>query len=75
VSAGKEVSFEREFGSVQAEIKHLTHIVNNLNMKVEKISETLSEAKGGWRTLMWVAGASSTVGGVVTYFLQHFHFR
>jgi uncharacterized coiled-coil protein SlyX len=31
--------------------------------KLESINETLSEAKGGWRTLMWVAGASAACGG------------
>lgn len=33
--------------------------------QLAEILEKLSEAKGGWRTLMWLGGAAATLSGVV----------
>jgi hypothetical protein len=76
VSAGQKVSdqeVQRDLGRMEAEIKNLISAVSDLDTKVETINSTLSEAKGGWRTLMWVSGAAGTIGSALTYFLQHFH--
>jgi len=35
--------------------------MSDIKKSLEAINLTLSEAKGGWKTLMWVAGASSAV--------------
>jgi predicted secreted protein len=35
--------------------------IGHIKKSLEAINLTLSEAKGGWKTLMWVAGASSAV--------------
>lgn len=35
----------------------------------------LSQARGGWRTLMWLGGAAGTLGGVLTWASQHVVFR
>lgn len=46
-----------------------------LTAKLDQVLLTLSEARGGWRTLMVVGGAASTVGAAaaaaVTWLLQH----
>jgi prefoldin subunit 5 len=43
-----------------------------LTEKLDQVLLTLSEARGGWKTLMVVGGAASTVGAVVTWIVQHF---
>jgi hypothetical protein len=46
--------------------------MEEIKKSLADINKTLSEAKGGWKTLMWVAGASSAVTGffigVYTFF-------
>ena len=34
---------------------------------IAAINATLSEAKGGWKTLMWIGGASGAVSALFTH--------
>ena len=43
-----------------------------LTAKLDQVLLTLSEARGGWKTLMVVGGAASAVGGFATWVVQHF---
>jgi hypothetical protein len=42
-----------------------------LTDKLDQVLLTLSEARGGWRTMMIVGGAASTVGAVLSWVIQH----
>jgi prefoldin subunit 5 len=62
----------RDLGKHDAQIEALQDQVNRLHADMHKmmdqlsgIQQTLSEAKGGWRTLLWISGLSATIGGVV----------
>jgi hypothetical protein len=62
----------RDLGKHDAQIEALKEQVNHLHedMKLvmeqlSSIQQTLSEAKGGWRALLWISGLSATIGGVV----------
>ena len=68
-----EIATARELATHTADIAHLQSDMDKMaadmadikNTLVE-IQKTLSEAKGGWRMLMMVAGTSGTVGaGIV----------
>jgi hypothetical protein len=48
-------------------VKEMAEIKKSLAL----IQATLSEAKGGWKTLLMVGGAAATVGGAVSWILQH----
>lgn len=57
----------RELGNHDAKIETLERELRQVRddqrrifEKLEQISVTLSEARGGWRTLMWVGGAGAT---------------
>ena len=51
-------------------------IVNTSQSKqLQDILDRLSEAKGGWRTLMWLGGAAAGIGGALTWLSQHITFR
>lgn len=59
----------RELATHASDIKHLQDDMDKmlLNMKemqitLAAIDKTLSEARGGWKVLMLVGGASSVVG-------------
>jgi hypothetical protein len=62
----------RDLGKHDAQIEALKEQVNHLHEDMKQVMEqlssiqqTLSEAKGGWRTLLWISGLSATIGGAV----------
>ena len=36
--------------------------------KLDTIIKTLAEARGGWKTLMWIGGAGGVIGATLTKF-------
>lgn len=61
--------YEREIGEMMARLGHLESSVTEMRKDLKDISQTLSEAKGSWRTLLAVAGFSSVIGGLLVKFL------
>lgn len=56
---------------LETQVEHLTASVADLSSKLDAVLCQLSEAKGGWRTLMLVGGAASTLGAGLTWMLNH----
>lgn len=50
---------------LKTEVDYLKKIIDEVRSDTKEIKETLAQAKGGWKTLMLVAGVSSTVGAVM----------
>lgn len=47
--------------------------INKLqNEKLDSVLMRLSEAKGGWRTMMWFGGAAATLGSMLGWAADHF---
>ena len=68
---------QRDIGKHDAKIEALDKDLREMRddmrrifEKLDSINSTLAEAKGGWKTLMWVAGASAALGGVVVKFFS-----
>lgn len=59
---------QRDLGRMEAQISSMCQKLDVLETEVRVISSTLAEARGGWRTLMWVSGASATIGGLIAKF-------
>lgn len=64
---------------LQMTVKYLTDGMGRMeerqeqmDAKVDQLLLHISEARGGWRTLMLVGGAASSLGGVVTWIVTHF---
>ncbi len=67
-----------EFGELKAEVaaqrRDLDKIVKSIeamSVKMETIQDTLTEAKGGWKTLLLVGTAFASIGGVITWIVSH----
>lgn len=64
---------------LQEQVTHLSEGMQDLQesnalltAKLDQVLLALSEARGGWKTLMLVGGAASTVGGFITWAIGHF---
>ena len=68
----------REFGALEAEVKHLRHAVANMASKQDEIAQQVSElhglvaqARGARWALVTVAGAAATMGALADWVLRH----
>ena len=57
------------------QIDDLRKSIEDLSRKIDGISETMSEAKGGWRILMMVGGASGAIGGTLHWIISNITFK
>jgi prefoldin subunit 5 len=76
--AEPDIQTARELATHAADIKHLQDDMdklvadmNDIKTALQAIQTTLSEARGGWRVLMLIAGASGTVGAAITQFAHY----
>jgi len=51
---------------LQRDMDKLTEDMAEIKRSLAAINTTLSEAKGGWRIMLMVAGASGTIGAALT---------
>ena len=68
----------REIATHGAEIKHIQDDLDKIatemaevRKSLDAINKTLSEAKGGWKLLMWIGGAISAITGFVGFVAGH----
>jgi len=68
----QELDMVREIATHSSDIRHIQEDMDKMleSMKAMQttliaINQTLSEARGGWRVLMIIAGASGTVGAAL----------
>ena len=73
------MSVERELAIHETEIKHLQDDMDRMAADIAdirkslfEINKTLSEAKGGWKTLVWIAGLASAISGTIGFLLSNF---
>lgn len=77
-----DAALQRDIGRLEGEVKALARTVDQLSEKFEEtnrhvsaINSTLAEAKGGWQTLVWLAGVSGSVGAAITWLASLFTLR
>lgn len=63
------MAIDRDLGRHDAEISQLKEDMRSLKDDVHEIKILLSEAKGGWRVLLLIAGAAGAFGAMIaSYF-------
>jgi hypothetical protein len=67
-----------DIARLEVEVGHLTRSMadlqesnQQLTAKLDQVLLTLSEARGGWKTLMFVGGAASSLGAAIAWVIQH----
>jgi hypothetical protein len=56
---------EIQIAILKTELEHMRKDMDEVKDDLKAIRSTLSEARGGWKTLMLVAGISSTLGALI----------
>lgn len=59
----------RTLGEHDAQLEALGRDVSEMKADIKAIRETLSEARGGWKTLLLVGGAAGSMGALIGKFL------
>ena len=65
---------EIDIAILKTEVEYLKSHIAEIKDDTREIKETLHQAKGGWKTLMLVAGISSTVGAMAVKFMPFLGF-
>ena len=60
-----DADMSRELGGLQARMKAVEDKLKDQNADIKTILTTLSEARGGWKTLLAVAGMAGAMGAVI----------
>jgi hypothetical protein len=68
-----------EFGRLQAKVEQLlasdkekTALLSQLASDMTAVRLQLAEAKGGWKILVMLGGASASLGGFITWAANHY---
>ncbi len=62
---------QQQMRTVNEQMAKMEKSLEALIDKLEEVSITLTEARGGWRTLMWLGGAAAGVGSAFTWVMTH----
>lgn len=60
---------DRAFGRLEAEVETLQREVGELRKDVKRLVACVNQAKGGWKTVVLVAGVAGTLGAAATKIL------
>lgn len=68
----------QEFGRLQAQVELLldsnrvnTETLETMAEAIHSMQLQMAEAKGGWKAVMLIGGASASLGSVATWVLTH----
>lgn len=68
----------QEFGRLQAQVETLirsdeekTDLLRTLAADVQAMRLQMAEAKGGWKVLVMMGGASASIGSALTWLATH----
>jgi predicted RNase H-like nuclease (RuvC/YqgF family) len=64
-------ALERTVEGMGREIGELKTGMKELVATIHAMRDQLTEARGGWRVLMAIGGASATAGGVIAWAAEH----
>ena len=74
MTENNHIETARELATHANDIKHLQDDMDRLMTDITAIknsladiNKTLSEARGGWKVLMWAGGAASAISGAVGF--------
>ena len=68
---GSGENSDRDIGRLSEAVRLLQQVVEEQGTKIDAISATLSEARGGWKALMLFGGGAAGTGIAIGAWFQH----
>lgn len=65
---------EERMATMDRDMQAQTVRIEAMQVQLSQVLAALSEAKGGWRTLMLLGGAAASAGGVIGWAASHLQF-
>jgi hypothetical protein len=62
---------EAQFSFMRATLEKLDARMGSMEGRMESMERQLAEARGGWRTLVWLGGAAASLGAGISWVLSH----
>ena len=62
---------EEKFSAMKSDIERLEAQVVEMSGKLDTVLQALTEAKGGWKTLMAVGGAAAAMATASSWIINH----
>ena len=66
---------DRDFGKLEAQVAQLMADVKTLTLSVATLNDLLLQAKGGWRSLVWMGGVVSLLAGCAGWIAAHLKYN
>lgn len=60
-----------QIARLEAQFSFMRETLMTMDKRLEVMERQLAEAKGGWKTLMWLGGAAAGLGSLATWALSH----
>ena len=64
----------RDYGRLEAQVEQLQNDVHALKETVESMRDMMQQARGGWRTLMFLSGIAGSIGAALAWIVGHIKF-
>lgn len=62
---------EERLNTVVRDMESQNEQIAAIRGQLDQVLTALGEARGGWKTLMWLGGAAATFGGFMSWALTH----
>ena len=60
---------------LETKVAHLESVIETMATDIHAIRQAVTEARGGWKTLVALGTIASTLGGFATWLVSHFQFN
>lgn len=60
-----------QIARLEEQFSSMRETLEKMSARMEAMERQLSEARGGWRTLVWLGGAAASLGGCAAWIASH----
>lgn len=64
-----------QIARLEEQLSSMRHTLEKMDERMEAMETQLAEARGGWRTLVWLGGAAASMGAAMSWVVSHVRFQ
>ena len=66
---------EEQFRAMREWMQEMAEAQRETQRQLAELQRQLEQARGGWRTLMWLGGAAASLGACASWIASHVRFQ